>query len=339
VLILSIPFVRESKMPTDRRRFDLLGALAVTGSLVLLVYGISEAPEAGWGSGQTIAILVAAAVLLGLFVFIENRAAGPLVPFRIFRIRNVTGSNIVGLLLGASVISTFFLLTLYVQQVLGYSALQTGVAFVAVAGTSIVAAGVSEPLVTRFGTKAIMALGLALLAGSVFWFTQIDADGSYWVDLLPGLLAMGLGIAFSFVPISVAALAHVEERDEGLASGLINTTQQLGAGIGVAIASTVFATRATNLLEQGTPPPQALTEGFQLGFWVLGGIATVGLLGVLAVLAGVHIPHHPEAVPGHRPHPWNAFTLHRHAVRTVTAPLTESPPEVPESGHERGGAT
>src|SRR5262249_26092815 len=161
----------------------------------------------GWGSGETIGLLIAAAVLFVAFVIVEQRVAEPMLPFRIFRTRTLAGANVVGVLLGAVVFANFFLLTLYVQQVLGCSALKTGLTFPATAGTVIPFAGLSQALVTRFGPRPVMATGLALITAAMFWYTQIPVHGSFASDLLPGYLMMGVGMAFAFIPMSIAALA------------------------------------------------------------------------------------------------------------------------------------
>ena len=176
--------------------------------------------------------------------------------------------------------ANFFLLTLYVQSILQFSALKTGVTFLATAGTAVIAAGVAQGLSTRVGVKPIMAIGLALLTLGMIWYTQIPVDGSYASDLLPGYLLVGVGLAFAFVPISIAALAGVSHDEAGLASGLINTSQQIGGAIGVALASTVF----TNHLGSGQPTPATLTDAYALGFWVLAGFAFAGFLATLVFI-------------------------------------------------------
>ena len=320
VLATTFAFVRDSRAPTERRSFDLLGALTVTGSLVLLVYAIADAPDAGWASARTIVPLLGSAALLAAFVVVERRAESPLVPFRIFRIANVAGANVIAVILGVGMVSTFFLLSLYVQQVLGYSALQAGVAFLACAGTAVVAAAFAEVVIRRLGLKLVLALGLGLMTAGLLWFTQIDADGTYFVDLFPGLVLAGVGIAFSFVPISIAALAGVEERDEGLASGLINTSQQIGTGVGVAVASSVFASRFATLLEQGETPPDALTGAFRLDFWVIAAITAAGLIAVPTLLRRVELPAHADEGSA-APAATNAFVPNRAATAALSAAL------------------
>jgi len=285
VLLLTRPLVRESRIP-GIHGFDFPGAATITASLALLVYGISKAPDVGWASGRTIGILIAAAVLLVAFIAIERRQEAPMVPFRIFRLRTVTGANVAGFLLGAVVFSNFFLLTLYVQQVLHYSALKTGLTFLFTAGTVIPVAGASQALVTRIGVRPVLVTGLALMTAGMVWYTQIPVHGGFAANLLPGYLLVGVGIAFSFIPMSIAALAGVEDHEAGLASGLINTSQQIGGALGVAIAATVAFTHAKTLLASGHDALSAQTSGFALGFWVIAGIAAVSVIAALLLIRG-----------------------------------------------------
>src|SRR5881275_288527 len=248
VFALTYPFVPESHAELGHRRFDAAGAVTVTGGLALLVYAISKAPDVGWGSARTILLLIASVAILAVFVFIELRSTAPLMPFRIFRIRSLLAANVVGFLLGAVIFANFLVLTLYVQQVLGWSALKTGVTFLATAGTTVIWAGVAQALTTRFGPRPIIVIGLLVLAGSMVPYTRLPLRGHFWPDLLPPYLTFALGLAFAFVPVTIAALAQVAPDDAGLASGLINTNQQVGGAIGVAVASTIFITRANDLL-------------------------------------------------------------------------------------------
>jgi EmrB/QacA subfamily drug resistance transporter len=292
VLLLTRAVVRESRI-AGLRGFDAGGAATITSSLALLVYAISKAPQDGWGSGRTIGFLIAAAVLFAAFVAIERRSSAPMVPFRIFRVTTVLGANVCGLFLGAVVFSNFFLLTLYVQQVLHYSALKTGLTFLATAGTVIPVAGLSQALVTRFGPRPVLAVGLALITGGMLWYTQIPTHGSFWSALLPGYLLVGVGMAFSFIPMSIAALAGVAPDEAGLASGLINTSQQIGGALGVAIASTVAFTHTGTLLSTGHSPAVAQTSGFSLGFWVIAGISAASVVACLALVRGRELASAP----------------------------------------------
>jgi len=290
VLALTPFIVPESFRETARRRYDPLGAITVTAGLALLVYAISEAPNVGWLTARTILLLVAAAALLVAFLVTERTVEEPLMPFQIFRVHSVAGANAVGALLGAVLFANFFLLTLYVQNVLGFSAQRTGVTFLATAGTAVISAGIAQALTTRFGAKPIMTIGLLLLTAAMVWYAQIPAHGSYASDLLPGYLMVGVGIAFAYVPVSIAALTGVAEREAGLASGLINTSQQIGGAIGVAVASTVFTSRFDSLVEDGSPLPEALTGGYRWAFWAL------AVVGVAAIVAAVTLVRREELV-------------------------------------------
>jgi MFS family permease len=268
----------------------------VSGGLALLVYTISRAPDVGWATARTILLLVLAGALLVGFLVNERRAPDPLLPFHIFRVRTVAGANTVGLLLGAVLFANFFLLTLYVQNVLGYSALKTGVTFVATAGTAVVAAGAAQALTTKFGPKPIIAIGLALLTAGMLWYAQIPVHGSFASDLLPGYLLVGVGIAFAFVPVSIAALAGVAEREAGLASGLINTSQQIGGAIGTAVASTIFTSHFKSLVADHKALPVALTGGYG---WAFYGLAVIGVLAFIAAITLIRSEEMTE--PGSAP--------------------------------------
>ena len=281
--LLAPRFVRESRS-TERTSPDTAGAVTVTAGLALLVYAISQAPDHGWGSSWTIVRLVAAAVLLVAFVFIEARAKHPLMPFSIFRVRTVAGANVVGLLLGAVTFANFFVLTLYVQQVLGYSALQTGVAFAATAGSAVLWAGVAQWLATKIGPKPVMAAGFVAMTAGMLWYSQVPADGSFATNLLPGYLLIGFALPFTWIPVSIAALAGVQEREAGLASGLISTAQQIGGAIGVAIASSVAISHFNTEISDGAAFPQAFTSGSQWAFWVMAGVSVAALLATIVLI-------------------------------------------------------
>jgi EmrB/QacA subfamily drug resistance transporter len=283
-LLLARRLVPESRLVGVRRRFDPLGALTVTGALLLLVYAISNAPQAGWSATRTIALLAASAVLGIAFLVVETRVESPLMPLRIFRLRTVAAANAVGLLLGGSFFGFIFIGTLYMQQVLGYSALQTGVAWLAASLTSVALAGLSQLIVTRISPGPVMGFGMALIAGGILWATQVPVHGHFWASLAGPFLITGAGTAFSFIPISIAGLAGVAEQEAGLASGLLNTSQQLGGAIGVAIASTVAAARLKTLLGEGHATNAALTGGFHWAFWVCGVIGLLALPTTAALL-------------------------------------------------------
>ncbi|HEY2939819.1 MAG TPA: MFS transporter [Gaiellaceae bacterium] len=289
VFALTPPFVPESRADLGERSYDVAGAVTVTSGLALLVYAISKAPDVGWGSTRTILLLVVSVTLIAAFAVIESRTRSPLMPFSIFRIRSVLAANIVGFLLGAVIFANFFVLTLYVQEVLHWSALKTGVTFLATAGTTVIWAGVAQALTTKYGPRPVIVVGLIVLAGSMGWYTQIPVAGHYWPDLLPAYITFALGLAFAFVPVTIAALAQVAPRDAGLASGLINTNQQIGGAIGVAIATTIFVSRSKDLLKTGHTRAEALTSGYQWAFWALIALALVGALAAYVLLRGTKI--------------------------------------------------
>jgi EmrB/QacA subfamily drug resistance transporter len=268
-LVLARRVVPESRLNGARRRYDPFGAVTVTGALVIGVYTISQAPTVGWTATRTLALLAVSAALLVGFLVLETRAEAPLLPLRLFRLRTLAGSNAVSFLLGASFFAFIFIGTLYMQQVLGYSALKTGVAWLATSVTALALAGPAQMLVTRASAKLVMAAGMAMVGAGILWATQIQAHGSFWADLAGPLFVTG-GCTLAFIPVSIGALAGVAGHDGGVASGLLNTSQQIGGAIGVAVASTVAATRTQALLSQGQATAAALTGGFQWALWVSG---------------------------------------------------------------------
>ncbi|HSC91195.1 MAG TPA: DHA2 family efflux MFS transporter permease subunit [Gaiellaceae bacterium] len=278
-------------------RFDAFGALLVTSGLVTLVYGITKAGDYGWGSVETIGLFAAAVVLLVGFLAWESRVQEPLVRLGIFRLQTVTGANVAGFILGSALFAMFLILTLYMQQVLGYSPMKTGVAYLAVAGTSIFWAGLASQLVTKVGVKPVLVTGMSLLTIGLVYFTQVSVGGSYLGDLLPGFLVIAVGMAFSFVPISIAALAGVGNEEQGLASGLINTSQQIGGALGIAVLSTIATTHAEGQISAGAAAPAAFVDGFQLAFLVGAAIAAVGVVASLTLVRGRDLEQAPEAVP------------------------------------------
>jgi EmrB/QacA subfamily drug resistance transporter len=271
-LLLALRVVPESRLDAVRRRYDPFGAITVTGGLLLLVYAISKAAQVGWGATSTVTLLAVSAASLLAFLVLETRVEAPLMPLRIFRLKTLAGANAVGFLLGGSFFAFIFVGTLYMQQVLGYSALQTGLAWLAASITSVALAGLSQMLVTRGSAKLVMATGMLLIGGGVVWATQAPVHGHFWANLAGPFFVTGAGTAFAFIPVSIAALAGVAEHEAGIASGLLNTSQQLGGAIGVAIASTVAASHFKTLIHEGGATPAALTGGFQWALWVCGAI-------------------------------------------------------------------
>ena len=275
--------VPESRLETTRRHYDPLGAITVTGGLLVLAYSITTAPQDGWATAKTITLLAVSGGLLASFFVIESRVDEPLLPLRMLRMGCVAGANLAGLLLGASFFTFVFVGTLYMQQVLGYSALKTGIAWLATSLTSVAFAGLSQFLVTRIGAMPVMATGMALIAAGLGWATRMPVTGQFWGDIAGPFVVTGIGTAFAFIPISIAGLSGVADRDAGLASGLLNTAQQLGGALGVAVASTVAATHTRTLATAGHARLAALTGGFQWALWVCAAIAAAGVLVSLIV--------------------------------------------------------
>jgi EmrB/QacA subfamily drug resistance transporter len=276
-LALAPRVVPESRVRQQRRHFDVFGAICITSALVVFVYAISQAPQVGWGSAQTVTMIAGAAVLVIVFLIVEARVPAPLLPLRLFRLSTVAGSNAVGFLLTGSFYAFVFVGTLYMQQVLHYSPLKTGVAWLSASLISVACAGLSQMLVTKTSPKMVMAFGMSLIGGGILWSTQIPTNGDFWQDLAGPFFLAGIGTAFSFIPVSIGALAGVVERDAGVASGLMNTSQQLGGAIGVAVASSIAATHFHTLVSHGLTTTAALTGGFQWALWVCGltGLAAV----------------------------------------------------------------
>src|SRR5947209_4994519 len=306
-LLLAPRLIPESRLD-GARRYDPFGALTVTAGLVMLVYGISQAPRYGWGATRSIAVLAGAVALLGAFVAIESRVESPLLPLRIFRLRMLAGANAAGLMLGASFYAFIFIGTLYMQQILGYSPLKGGLTWLVASLASIAFAGLSQLLVTRSSVRLVMALGMTLIGAGILWATQTPVHGHFWADLFGPLLVVGVGTAFAFIPVSIGALAGVSEHQAGLASGLIYTSQELGGAIGIAIASSVAATQYKTLLHAGSTVHAALTGGFQQAFWILGAIALLAVPAIFVLIRREAVPTTPSEPGVCDPHPALAAT-------------------------------
>jgi len=292
LVVLASPFVLSAARPErEKGGFDIPGAVTVTTSLVLLVFALVKSNDWGWASPRTIGVLAAAAVLMAAFFVIERRTEAPLVPLAIFRNRSLSVSNAVALILGASIFSMFYFLSLYMQQVLGYSALKTGVGYLSIAGAIIVAAGVAQSLVAKFGVRLVLAAGMLLAGGGLVYFSQISVNGSYVGTLLPGFLLAGVGLGLSFVPVTIGAVSGVDPREVGVASGLINTTQQIGGALGVAMLSTIAVSATTSFVVGHSQSPHlalaGLTHGFSVAFWFGALLALAGGAVALLGLAGM----------------------------------------------------
>lgn len=296
LMAMTLRVLGESRGDLQHRSFDLAGALSITSGLMLLVYAMTRATQIGWGSGETIALLAASAGLVASFLVIELRSKAPLLPLRIFRLRTLAGSNLTSLLAGASVFSTFFLLTLYLQEVLHYSAIKTGIAYISLTFAIVIFSGVAQALTTRLGVRRVLSVGMLLSAGALFLFTQLPVHAQYFWDIFPIFVLSGIGLALSFVPIAIGGLTGVQPAEAGVASGLINTTQQIGGAVGLAAAATISTTITTHFVSSHGPASlvsgAALTHGFEVAFWVLAALALVG-----AVAAAVLVERPPKPRP------------------------------------------
>ncbi len=300
VIVLAPRLLVESRADLTHRHFDLPGAASITTGLMLLVYAMTRAVQHGWASTETIVLLAVSGALIVGFVAIELRSKAPLLPMRIFRLRTLTGSNVAGLLMGGAIFSQFFLLTLYMQQVLHYSAIETGVAYVALTLTIVVFANVAQAVALKIGLRIPLVGGLLLTAVGLVLYARLPVDGHYFWDLFPAFLVTGLGMAFAFIPMTIGALAGVRDADAGVASGLINTSQQIGGAIGTAAVTTIAATATANWLSAHpgalATGGAALTHGFSTAFYVLAAVAAAG-----AVISAILVESHPATVPATAP--------------------------------------
>jgi EmrB/QacA subfamily drug resistance transporter len=280
-IALAPVLLRESRADLAHRHFDLAGAASITSGLMLLVYGLTRATTDGWTSPVTLGLISAAAVLVAAFVGIESRSRSPLLPLRIFRLRALAGANAAMAIVGAVAFSEFFVLTLYLQDVLHYSAVQTGVAFTAFALTVVATSNIAQAVVGRFGVRPTLLAGLALSTVSVALLVRLPVDGHYFWDIFPAFVLGGAGMGFSFVPVTIASLTGVERADAGVASGLVNTSRQIGGAIGLAVVSTIAASATTAYVHAhglAAVSPAATVHGFQTALEVLGGLLVAGIL-------------------------------------------------------------
>jgi len=282
-LVLAPILLKESR-DASVKSFDALGAVLVTSGLSSLVYAITQAATDGWLAGKTVAFFAASIVLLLGFIAWEVRHPEPLMRFGILRTKTVTGANVAGFILGTATFSLFLMLTLYMQQVLGYSPMKTGVAYLAVAGTAIFTSAIAAQLVTRIGVKPVLVVGMTSLTAGLVYFTQVSVGGSYLADLLPGFLLIAVGLGFSFVPISIAALAGIQPAEAGLASGLINTSQQIGGALGIAALSTIATSRTEDAIAGGSTQAAALVSGFHGAFLAGVILAAIGIVAALTLI-------------------------------------------------------
>jgi EmrB/QacA subfamily drug resistance transporter len=283
-LLLSLRFVPESRAEGERRGFDLAGAATVTGGLMVLVYAIVGANEHGWASARTLGLLAAAAVLLAAFIVVEQRSVRPLVRLSIFRVRSLTAANITMLAVAGGIFAIFFFASLYLQDILDFSPVEAGLSFLPLTGAIILAAGAAQALVTRIGVRTVVLTGMVLGAVGLVMMSFISVGGSYAVDVLPGLVVLGIGLGLTFVPLTLIATTGVRSDDAGLASGLFNASQQIGGALGLAILSTLAANRTTSVIADlghpATPHDQAVAavDGYQIAFWAAAGLMILGVL-------------------------------------------------------------
>ncbi len=288
VLVLSRLVLPGDNVAPESRRVDVAGAVTVTTSLMLAVYAIVNGNDVGWTSARTLGLLAAAGVLLGSFLAIEARALAPLVPLGIFRLRNVSTSNVVGVLWAAAMFAWFFLSALYLQLVLGYSPLQVGLAFLpANLIMAVLSLGLSAKLVLRFGIRAPLATGLLLAAAGLALFARAPVDGSFIVDVLPSMILLGFGSGMALNPVLLAAMSDVEPSDAGLASGVVNTSFMMGGALGLAILASLAASRTETLLASGETQLGALTGGYHVAFLVGAAFAAGAAVLSAVLLRGV----------------------------------------------------
>jgi EmrB/QacA subfamily drug resistance transporter len=295
VYVLTVMLLPGDRTPAASGRLDIAGAVTVTASLMLAVYAIVNGNETGWGSGETIGLLVAAGALLAIFLAIEARVSAPLMPLGLFRLRNVSTANAVGVLMAGAMFGWFFLSALYLQLVLGYSPLEVGLAFLpATIVWGVASIALSDRLVMRFGIKPPLVGGLGLFVIGLLLFSRVPVDGNFAVDVLPGMIFMGVGGGITFNPLLLAAMGDVAPTEAGLASGIVNTAFMMGGALGLAVLASLADSRTNTLEASGESALAALTGGYQAAFLVAAVFAVAG-----AVLAAVLLRAKPVSVPGH----------------------------------------
>jgi EmrB/QacA subfamily drug resistance transporter len=299
VLAVSPWLLRESRAAVAHRHFDLFGGTSITAGLMVLVYAITRASQHGWGNGLTVGLFATAAALIAAFLAIEARSPAPLLPLRIFRLRTLSAANATMLTVGSAAFAQFFLLSLYLQEVLHYSALRTGLGFIAITVSLIAVTNFAQKLTTRLGARPVLSGGLLLTAAGGVLYARMPAGGHYFWDVFPALVLSGIGLAFTFVPVMIGSLTGVQPADAGVASGLINTSRQVGGSIGLAVVTTIAATASSHYAHSHAVPAfsgPALTHGFQVAFYTLIGLALLG-----AALAAAFVESKPKAAPTEKP--------------------------------------
>jgi MFS family permease len=301
VLVLTLKLVPGVRLEAADRRLDVAGAVTVTAALMLAVYAIVNGNEVGWATARTLGLLAASLALLAVFLVIESRVKSPLMPLGLFKLRNVSVANVVGVLWAGAMFAWFFLSALYLQLVLGYSPLEVGLAFLpgnAIMG--ILSVGLSAKLVMRYGIRLPLGVGLSLAAVGLLLFARAPVDGSFVVDVLPSMILLGVGAGMAFNPVLLAAMSDVEPQDAGLASGVVNTSFMMGGALGLAVLASLAASRTDTLLASGEGELVALTGGYHAAFLVGALFAfAAAAIGGLLLRAGAHAPaHEGEAAVG-----------------------------------------
>src|SRR6266545_6567163 len=338
VIAVSPLLLQESRADLPDRHFDFAGAATITAGLMLLVYAMTRATEDGWGTPATIGLLAASGLLIASFFLIELRSRAPLLPLRILRLRTLAGSNVSGLIAGGAIFSQFLLLTLYMQQVLHYSAIKTGVAYIALTLTTIAFSTLAQGLTTRIGVRRVLPTGLALSSVALVLFAQLPVHGHYFTDLFPAFIVSGLALALSFVPMAIGALTGVRQADAGIASGLINTNQQIGGAIGVAAATTIATTFTNHFVDShagiSASNGAALTHGFEIAFYVLAATAALGALLAALMIESQPVQAETELQVGEIEQAMlvNKFSCAGDGVRGMTAASSSSKSTTASSG-------
>jgi EmrB/QacA subfamily drug resistance transporter len=288
-ILLAPRLLNESRVEGATRSFDVVGAILVTASLSLLVYTVVKTDQYHWFSGRTLGFFAVSVVLMVAFLFNEERASHPLLPLSVFRLGTIVGANVVGFIVGAAIFAMFFLLALYMQQPQGlhYSAIRSGIGYLLIACTIIVSAGASQVLVGKMGVRNVLLIGLFLLTLSLLFFSRVSPHGTYLGDLAPGFVLGGVGLGFAFIPVTIAALQGISNDQAGLASGLINTSQQIGGAVGVALLATVFASRFADQSAAGVANATAYTDGLSRAFLIGALMTAIGIVATVVFVKNV----------------------------------------------------
>jgi EmrB/QacA subfamily drug resistance transporter len=288
-LLLTLRYIPESRAQLQHRTFDLAGATSVTAGLVIIVFAIVKAQSFGWGSAKTIGLLAGGVALLALFALIESRSKQPLMRLSIFKVRTLATADGVLLLVASGLFGMFFFASLYVQNILGYSPLKAGLAFLPITAGIVIGAGIAQQLIRRIGVRNLALVGVVIASAGLAWLIRLPVHGSYVTDLLVGLLPMSVGMGFVFVPITLLGTGGVKDDDAGLASGLFNTAQQIGGSLGLAILSTLAASKTTNLLHSGHDQAAASVSGYHVAFLAAAIMLAAGAVILAASLRRRHV--------------------------------------------------